>query len=39
MKDKYQGRSEKQYESSAIGAGIGIAGLVLILGYLIIANL
>ena len=39
MKDKYQGRSEKQYESSAIGAGVGIVGLILILGYLIITNL
>jgi hypothetical protein len=39
MKDNYQGRSEKQYRSSAIGAGVGIIGIVLVLGYLIIANL
>ena len=39
MKGNYQGRSEKQYRSSAIGAGVGIIGLVLILGYLVIINL
>lgn len=39
MKSNYQGRSDKQYRSSAIGAGIGIAGLILILGYLVIINL
>jgi hypothetical protein len=39
MKNNYQGRSDRQYRSSAIGAGVGIAGIVLILGYLVIINL
>jgi hypothetical protein len=39
MKNNHQGRSDKQYENSAIGAGVGIIGIVLILGYLLIINL
>lgn len=36
---EYQGRSDKQYRNSATGAGVGIIGIVLILGYLLIINL
>ena len=39
MENKYQGRDSKQYRSSAIGAGVGITGLILVFIYLLITNL
>ena len=39
MKNNHQGRSDRQYRNSAIGAAVGIIGLALTLSYLIIDNL